>query len=56
MKLNEIKPLPSASFVVEVIEGPENTRQYVLRSPNGAPIATYETADDVALFLSQLEF
>lgn len=56
MKLNEIKPLPSASFVVEVIEGPENTRQYVLRSPNGAPIATYETADDVALFLSELEF
>lgn len=56
MKLNEIKSLSSASFVVEVIEGAENSRQYILRSPNGAPIATYESADDVALFLSELEF
>lgn len=56
MKLNEIKPLSSCSFVVEVIEGPENSRQYVLRSPNGAPIATYDNPDDIAIFLSQLEF
>lgn len=56
MKLNEIKPLSSCSFVVEVIEGPENSRQYVLRSPNGSPIATYDSAEDLAIFLSELEF
>lgn len=56
MKLNEIKPLSTASFVVEVIDDSEKNRKYVLRSPNGAPIATYDSADGIAIFLSELEF
>ena len=53
MKLNEVIILPSVSFVVEIIE--DGVRNYILRTPNGAPVATFATVAEVAQYFSNLD-
>lgn len=44
------------AFLVEVIEGPESTKTFIVRNQNGQPLVLTDDASEIASFFNKIKF